>query len=122
MAPACKDFFCVMQWMISIAILGTFMAGCAKTPESIAPSYIGDYKYSSLRCDELADERGRLEAALATASAQQNNAHTNDVVGVVFLGLPVSTLSGENIAPEIARLKGEIDAVHAASLKKHCPV
>jgi hypothetical protein len=107
--------------MISIAILGIFTAGCAKSPESITAFYISDAKYSSLKCDELADERGRLEAALATASAQQDNARTNDTVGVVFLGLPVSSLSGENIAPEIARLKGEIGAVHTASLK-HCPV
>jgi hypothetical protein len=40
-------------------------------------------------------------------------------IGVLFIGMPVSSMSGDNIAPEVARLKGEIEAVHQASIEKN---
>lgn len=66
------------------------------------------------------EESHRLHAALARASTQQEQARSNDVVGVIFIGLPVSTLSGDNIAPEGARLKGEQEAVRKAIIGKGC--
>ncbi|WP_281405000.1 hypothetical protein [Nitratireductor sp. XY-223] len=42
----------------------------------------------------------------------------NDVVGVILIGLPVSSLSGDNIAPQIARLKGEKEAIRQAQIKR----
>jgi len=41
-------------------------------------------------------------------------------VGIIFLGLPVSSMSGGNIAPQIAHLKGEMDAVRKASTLNNC--
>ena len=86
-------------------------AGCAKSPESIAPAYISEMHYRDWTCDQLGQERSRLAAALETASAQQEQARSNDIAGVILLGLPVASLSGDNIAPEVARLKGERAAV-----------
>ena len=34
-----------------------------------------------------------------------------------MIGLPVSTLSGDNIAPQLADLKGRIEAVHLATVE-----
>jgi len=96
------------------------LAGCAKSPESIAPSYVSDLNYQSLECKQLAQEDARLTQALATASTQQKNARTNDMVGIALIGLPVSSMSGDNIAPEIARLKGEKEAIHRTMLAKRC--
>lgn len=74
--------------------------GCAKSPESIAPSYISDVSYRPLSCQDLAI--------------------SNDAVGLIVTGIPVSTMSGDNIAPEVARLKGEAEAIHRAMLVKKC--
>ena len=95
-----------MKWLTvaAVALLG---CACAKSPESISPSYISDVGYQSWSCQQLGEEQQRLGQALAVASQQQEKARTNDTVGVILLGLPVSSLSGDNIAPEIARLKGE---------------
>jgi hypothetical protein len=43
--------------------------------------------------------------ALATSSTQQEEARITDTVGVLHAGLPVPSLSGDNIAPETARLE-----------------
>jgi len=103
------------------AVAALFIASCAKAPESISASYISDVGYQQYTCDQLGSEAGRLSSALATASAQQEKARTNDAVGVILIGLPVSSMSGDNIAPEIARLKGEQDAVRRAAMIKRCP-
>jgi hypothetical protein len=104
----------------ALVIVAAALCGCAKSPESISPAYTSDITYRPLSCQELATESARISQALATASTQQEKARTNDTVGVIFLGLPVSTLSGDNIAPEIARLKGEDEAIHRVSMEKHC--
>ena len=97
-----------------------FVVGCAKSPDSISPAYVSEVGYQSWSCSQLAEESVLLSAALASASVQQENARTNDTVGVILIGLPVSSLSGDNIAPEIARLKGETEAVRKASMAKSC--
>ena len=103
-------------------IFGTIivLSGCAKSPESISPSYISDVPYQSWSCAQLGQEELRLNEALSVASAQQKKARTNDTVGVILIGLPVSSLSGDNIAPEIARLKGQLEAINRAGNMKNC--
>jgi hypothetical protein len=39
---------------------------------------------------------------------------------VVLIGLPVSTLSGSNMAAEIAKLKGEMEALNRAAIANNC--
>lgn len=95
-------------------------AGCAKSPESISPAYVSEMHYRAWTCEQLAQERSHLAAALTTASAQQEQARSNDIAGIILLGLPVASLSGDNIAPEVARLKGERDAVERATRLSGC--
>jgi hypothetical protein len=101
-------------------IASLILSGCAKSPGSISASYVSEISYQNYTCTQLAEENRRIVEAYAVAAKQQENARTNDTVGVILLGLPVSSLSGDNIAPEIARLKGEANAIHRASLSKSC--
>jgi hypothetical protein len=45
---------------------------------------------------------------------------SNDVAGWIFIGLPVGSMSGGNVAPEIANFKGQIEAVQQAMIRKSC--
>jgi hypothetical protein len=96
------------------------IAGCAKAPESIAPAYVSTVPYSSWTCKQLGEETQRIDAAYTTAATQQKQARGNDIAGVILIGLPVSSLSGDNIAPQIAQLKGEQDAVRKTMISKNC--
>jgi hypothetical protein len=109
-----------MRPQLVVLVAAAVLAACAKHPDSIAPSYVSEVGYRSWTCGQLGEEQGRLASALATASTQQEKARTNDVVGVILIGLPVSSLSGDNIAPEIARLKGEQEAIRKAMIAKSC--
>jgi hypothetical protein len=97
-----------------------FAGACAKSPESIAPSYISPMTYGQYQCDQLGAEAQRVEGALVQVSAQQRQARSNDTVGVIFLGLPVSSLSGGNVADQVARLKGEQQTLRQVMTEKRC--
>jgi hypothetical protein len=106
---------------IAMACLMTALgAGCAKKPESIAAAYVSEMPYMNYTCPQLGEKEARLSKAYATAAKQQEAARRNDTVMVVLIGLPVASLSGDNIAPEIARLKGEQEAVQKAKLRQGC--
>ncbi|MEX3006940.1 hypothetical protein [Hoeflea sp. TYP-13] len=100
-----------MRFICIAVAAAAVLSGCAKSPESIAPAYVSTTTYSGWSCSQLKREATHLDNALASASAQQEKARGNDVAGVIFIGLPVSTLSGDNIAPQIANLKGQKEAV-----------
>ncbi|WP_339855942.1 hypothetical protein [Roseovarius nubinhibens] len=96
------------------------LAGCAKKPEDISPAYISPTSYQSFNCKQLAAEARRVDVALTEASAAQMQARKNDTTGVILLGLPTASLSGSNIAPQIASLKGQKQTIHQTQIAKHC--
>ena len=104
-----------------VTAFAVFAAGCAPTPESIAPAYVSELPYRSYTCDQLGEEQARLTQALSTASVAQSSARTNDTVGIILIGLPVGSMSGQSIAPQIALYKGQLEAVHRASIRNSCP-
>ena len=106
----------------SIIALGCAItiSACAQTPESIQASYVSPTTYQGWACQQLAAEARRVDNALARASAQQNKARSNDTAGVILLGLPVSSLSGGNVAPQIADLKGRQEVLQQTQIQRGC--
>lgn len=92
--------------------------GCATAPENIAPAYVSYLPYMQYTTEQLGQEEGRLQAALSASSDAQRTARSNDTLGVILIGLPVSSLSGSNQASNVARLKGELEAVQKAIILK----
>jgi hypothetical protein len=107
--------------LMAVTMVTACAGACAPTPESIAPAYVSEVPYRSYTCEQLGEEQARLNQALATASAQQSNARSNDTVGIILIGLPVGSMSGQSIAPQIALYKGQLEAVHRASIRNSCP-
>lgn len=109
-----------MKRLAMAALCCFVLASCAKDPKSIAPAYVSHVPYQEWSCTQLAQEVVRVEAALTEASAQQKKARGNDIAGVILIGLPVSSLSGDNIAPQIASLKGQKQAIEQVMNLKNC--
>jgi hypothetical protein len=110
--------------VLSCAVM---LAGCASRAENIAPSYASPLQYSSLTCPQIAEEAQRLSARLATASGLQNNKATGDAVvttvGVLIFWPAVFFVNGDGAtAAEVARLKGEAQALEDASMRKNCGI
>lgn len=96
------------------------VAGCASSPENIKPTYTSEDHYLGLTCEQLGQESQRLNDALKTASEKQKSASSKDALGVFLIGMPLGSMSGEDIGPEVARLKGEVEAVQRAQNRKGC--
>lgn len=103
---------------LSLGLL--LLGGCAKKPEAIAAAYVSHMQYQAYTCPQLAAEASRLDAALAQVSEAQRNARSGDVAGVILLGLPVSSMSGGNVADQVASVKGQQVAVQQAMNLRNC--
>lgn len=109
-----------MRGSIKVLALLVVMTGCAQSPEAIQPSYVSTGSFENWSCKQLVREQRHVSDALTRASVQQEKAHTNDAVGVFLIGLPISSMAGENIAPQIANLKGQKNAIGAIISQKSC--
>lgn len=107
--------------LLAAILLGaTLLGACAQSPEDIVPAYISQSRFKGWSCELLVQEKSHLAAALITSSAQQQQARDSDIAGIILLGLPVGSLSGGNVAAQIARLKGERNAVERALAVNEC--
>lgn len=102
--------------MKGILFLVVLIAGCAIKPADVKPLYVSEDRYIGSSCGELAGEQTRTAAELASAV----NAQWAVIERDTFIGVPVSAAQGTTQAPNIARLKGEIEAIQRAGAAKTC--
>ena len=112
---------------IILAALALAAAGCASRSENIAAAYVSPNTYASYKCPALSDEAARVSARAIQASGAQDSKATNDAVATgvaVVLFWPAAFLiKGEGAsAAEVARLKGEMEAIEQASIQKRCGI
>lgn len=96
------------KFIIAIPLLAVLSA-CAQSPAAIAPIPMGTV-YDGMSCAAASQALTREQANLAALSTQQNNAVTGDAIGVFLIGVPVSSLSGNDVAGAIGVSKGRIVA------------
>jgi len=101
-----------MKRMIAVASLAT-MAACAQGPSSIAPATMPDGAYSTYDCGKLYAERSSVQSVLSSLESTQRGAVAGDAIGVLLIGVPVSSLAGGDKAGEIATEKGKLLAIEA---------
>lgn len=103
--------------LIAIALL---VAACAKQPENIAAVEVGANEYRGLSCKQLTETRVATAQNLENLSAAQKNAASGDAMGVFLLGLPVSSMSGNDNETAIAVTKGRLQALDREIARKSC--
>lgn len=98
------------------------LSACAKKPENIDAAYISPLEYRGMTCQDLEFEASRISVALGKTSQNQDKARTNDIMGVLLLGFPVSTMSGDNVAAQVGELKGREKAINEAMKRQDCGI
>lgn len=101
--------------MTTLAVL----TGCATRPESIPASYISHEKYTSNSCTELSANMADARAQLTKFSDMQNSKANIDAATVFLVLIPASKLSGDSAA-DVAKYKGEVEAIETAQIKNGC--
>jgi hypothetical protein len=86
-----------MKKPIFAILIAAAMSACAKAPEDIAATPM----QGSYNCEDEVP-------ALAALEAEQRKARTADTIGVIFIGVPVSSLSGGDLEAQIAAAKGRV--------------
>jgi hypothetical protein len=101
------------------------LAGCATSPSKIKPAYVSPYQYKSYSCDEIRQELTIVGTKVTEVTGQQKQNATNDAVamgvGLVLFWPALFVLAlTDDQEQELARLKGEYEALHSAAKTKKC--
>jgi hypothetical protein len=116
-----KIFIC----MISTAVI--FISGCASRPDDITAAYVSPVLYQNLTCEQLSLEAQTVSARAAAAAGTQNRKANQDAaamaVGIIIFWPALFLTKGDGAqAAEVARLKGEMQAIEHASIAKNCGI
>lgn len=108
-----------MKKILTLLASVCVIAGCATRPESISASYVSHEKYSGKDCTALALDLGNAREELQKYSKMQDNKANIDAATVFFVLIPASKLAGDH-AGDVAKWKGEVEAVDTALVKSGC--
>jgi len=99
--------------------LAALLVGCANRPETIRASFVSHERFMALTCLQLVNRMAAARADLDKFSRMQDGKATGDAWGVFLIGVPLSKLSGDHEG-DVARLKGEVEAIETAQIKVRC--
>ena len=117
-----------MRWgIVTAAALAAATGACASYSEKVAATYVSPIIYENLTCRQIAEESARVSRRAAEAAGVQDSQATKDsvVTGVAIVVFwPAAFFVGgdRGNAAELARLKGEMDALEQTSIKKNCGI
>lgn len=104
-------------WIAGAVCASVMISGCAKKADNIEPAAISTAKYDGWSCSKLAREKAFVDEALVRVSASQDKAASSDTVMVILIGVPTS---GGGTPGEVARLKGEQEAIRRSMVERNC--
>jgi hypothetical protein len=84
-------------------------------------------QYDSFNCRQLAEEAQRISARAAQAAGAQDSQATKDTVAttaaiIIFWPAAFFVQGDKQNAAELARLKGEMEAIEQVSIRKQCGI
>lgn len=109
-----------MKTLKLAAVCVLTLTACAKQPDQIAAVEVGTDSYTRYSCSQLRNEKTKISQELENLSAKQKSAASGDAWGVFLLGLPVSSMSGNDQEALIAIAKGKVQAIDRQMVAKGC--
>ncbi len=109
------------------SVSAALIAGCASRAEDISASYVSPILYQNLTCQQLALEAKAVSSRAQAAAGMQDRKAGQDAaamtVGLVLFWPALFLTQGDGAqAAEVARLKGEMEAIEDASSRKGCGI
>lgn len=101
------------------------LSGCADNADKVQATYASPLTYKDYNCKQIEQEARRISSRASQAAGVQDKNAKNDKIATgvaVVLFFPAALLVGGNKGntSELARLKGELDAIEQASIQKEC--
>jgi hypothetical protein len=112
---------------ICAAVTAVTLSACAKDADQVGATYISPITYENFTCPQLADEAQRVSSRVTQSAGVQDQKATNDKVAmgvglVVFWPALLFTKGNDENTAELARLKGQMDAIEESSIRKKCAI
>lgn len=102
------------------------LSACASNSSDISPSYVSTMQYQDYNCKQIGKEASRIARRVGEISSAQDDKASGDAVamgvGMVLFWPALFFISGDDHKEEIARLKGEYEALEQVSIEKNCDV
>ena len=116
-----------MRRCIFVIGMALTLAGCATRSSDVAAAYVSPIQYQSYSCGQLREEAARVSSRAVIASGAQDQNATSDAVAtgvaLVVFWPAAFMLKGNNAnAQEVAQLKGDMDAIEQANIRKRCGI
>lgn len=109
-----------MRKLLLVTAFLTVVAACAKNPENIGAITVAGDPYGRFSCSQLSAERLRIAQELEVAEAAQRSAASGDAMGVFLIGLPISSMSGNDQEAVIGVAKGRVQEIDRLRLARNC--
>jgi len=110
----------------TIAAASLSIAGCSSSPEKISAAYVSPIQYSPYDCDQIGMELIRVNRKVIEISGVQKKEADKDAVamgvGLVLFWPALFFLAGNDHSDELARLKGEYEALETVAIQKKCDI
>jgi hypothetical protein len=108
-----------------MAALAACVGACAKSADQISAAYVSPLQYERYDCRQLGEEIQRVSARAAELTGAQNQKASNDAVamtvGMVIFWPALFLIKGnDQQAGELARIRGEMEAIEKESIRKKC--
>lgn len=110
---------------IATMLIPIFLSACATAGKDVAATYVSPAQFSNYDCEQLKQELLRVQGRANQLSGRLDEAASNDKaivgVGMILFWPALFALGGtKQQEAELARLKGEYDALSAAAVNKKC--
>jgi flagellar motility protein MotE (MotC chaperone) len=113
-----KEFICVVTLLS--------MVSCASKSDDIKAAYVSPYQYQDYSCKQIGKEVSRVSRKLGEISGVQDETASEDAVamgvGLVLFWPALFFINSDDQKEEVARLKGEFDALEQAAIEKNCDI
>ena len=117
-----------MNKRVFVIVSFLLIAGCSKDKDEIASAYVSPVMYQSYDCEQLSWEQQALVQRATSLGASVDKDAQNDAIamGVTFvLFWPAAFFIGgddEVKQVELSQLKGKVEAVQTAMIRKKCGI
>lgn len=116
-----------MRNTVSTLIISSFvLASCASHSDKIKAKYVSPLQYQSYNCNQIRMEMMRVSHRVNEVAGVQDSQATKDSValgvGLVVFWPALFFMIGKDQEEELARLKGEYEALETVAIQKECDV
>lgn len=110
---------------VVVLIVGALLSGCADKSGNVQASYVSPMAYSEYSCKQLSQEAARISGKASSVAGVQDKNASSDAVAtgvalVLFWPAAFFIKGNKDNRTELARLKGEMEAIEQVGIQKKC--